>query len=939
MPDVDVWPQIKRELDHLWSLAQPERLAYLADLTQREPALAQQVQQWDQAQTPSILNLQVSGRREHIAQGTYIGEYRIQALIAHGGMGSVYRARHPVLQDVAVKVMRPELRFTSFLARFQQERDILASLRHPYIAHLLDAGTTATGLPFVAMELVEGMPIHAYLANKPDLHRLLQLFDHICQAVAFAHRHLIVHRDLKPANILVTKHGHPKLLDFGIAKLMNVSATQHAMTTLAHQQVFTPEYASPEQWQGQPVGTASDIYSLGTLLYRLLTGRCPFSVTNGNLAFLKEAVIHHTPPPVSQAMTCDKSTMGSMKSSRDLDCILQQTLRKNPNDRYATVEALREDLIRLQENRPVHARRASTAYIIQKLVRRHRGKFLAMAMATALLLSTAWVWFSQRREVLAEQTRVDRLNSVVADIFRLGDPVAQYREPLTMQQVLNKAEIALQDLQHIEPKRVLGYYRTLILAHLNLGNTKQAKTLIAEMTRLHQEKYGPDHPLTLNAWAEFAQVLYQRKEFNEARRLGRSILNRSGLHWDDLTRSPQRISQAHPAVLKAYFVLAGCHLHNNEFGTAWSAYKALLALESPLKIREPFWRIEALNGMGLVSYRQGNHARAEQLGQQAVALANTTLQTHPFQTLNVRNNLAITYRRMGNYQKAKALFDSNLALLQALKIENGQEAAFLHNNLGLLKRYLGQWAAADNHMEQALLMVVQQHGSQSLATARAQNNRALLHLDQAQWRQAERLLHQAITTRKAHLPPDHWMIAASYNNLALAAMGQAEWHVAEDMIHCAALVREKALAPGHPAILNHLRFQVMLDLSTNQLTHSGNTLAYILGCEETLWGLEPRHPAHSETLYLHGRYALKQGLYQTAYNAFADGLISVEARWPEHHYEVRRMVKGLRDACLALDNTSEAPYWQNRLANTAWLPSSALSYLTENHCPTTLATH
>jgi tetratricopeptide (TPR) repeat protein len=332
-----------------------------------------------------------------------IGPYRVIRELASGGMGSVFlaeRADGEFQQRVAIKIVRGGFGDAFLLERFREERRILATLDHPNIARLLDGGTTAAGLPYVVMEFIEGQAIDQYCAarNLPLRDRLL-VFQQVCAAVQYAHQHLVIHRDIKASNILVTETGVPKLLDFGIAKLVDVSAGAAAAYTAVR--IMTPESASPEQLSGQPVTVAADIYALGVLLYSLLTQASPYRGAISSHTDLVRAVCEETPEPPSTRTT-------SLAIPADVDMILLKALRKEPERRYASAAELSDDIRRFLEGLPVLASPDSLRYRAGKFVARHR---VAVAATAALVVAIvagvgATVW--QARVAERERGRAER---------------------------------------------------------------------------------------------------------------------------------------------------------------------------------------------------------------------------------------------------------------------------------------------------------------------------------------------------------------------------------------------------------------------------------------------------------------------------------------------------------------------------------------------------
>src|ERR1051326_5876230 len=344
-----------------------------------------------------------------------IGPYRIIRRIGHGGMGVVYLAERCDQQyedTVAIKLAHGGFQDEMLYWRFRNERQILADLNHPNIARLFDGGTTAAGVPYLVMEYVEGEPIDTWCNTRHlSIEERLRLFREICSAVSYAHQNLVVHRDLKPGNILVTATGTPKLLDFGIAKFLSAdSSTTTTPTTVSMLGFFTAEYASPEQIRGQPITTASDIYSLGVLLYQLLTGRSPYRVDSNSPHQIVEAV--YTQEPARPSVCADGVSGDSPAKVRrrlqgDLDNVILMALRKQPEQRYASVAQFSADIGRHLDGLPVLARRPALLYYGGKFIRRHKIVFLTAAVAIILLLAGMVATLSESRRARREQARAE----------------------------------------------------------------------------------------------------------------------------------------------------------------------------------------------------------------------------------------------------------------------------------------------------------------------------------------------------------------------------------------------------------------------------------------------------------------------------------------------------------------------------------------------------
>jgi eukaryotic-like serine/threonine-protein kinase len=347
-----------------------------------------------------------------IEVGRSAGPYRLVRPLGSGGMGIVYlaeRADGNFEQRVAIKVVRQHTGTPFLLERFREERRILATLEHPNIARLIDGGTTESGLPYVAMEYVEGEPIDVFCrTHRLTLRQRLELFRQVCAAVHYAHQHLVVHRDIKAGNILVTGDGVPKLLDFGIAKLTQTNlADDHAVTLY---RLVTPDSASPEQLQGKPIAVAADVYALGVLLFRLLTGQSPYGGEPASETELIRAVCERPPdvPSLAARRAAVDGGVAVAQIPADVDAIVLKALRKEPERRYGSVDQFSEDIRRHLEGRPVSAAPDTLVYRVGKFVRRHRVAVLAAAVAviavSAGVASTVW----QAQVARAERARAER---------------------------------------------------------------------------------------------------------------------------------------------------------------------------------------------------------------------------------------------------------------------------------------------------------------------------------------------------------------------------------------------------------------------------------------------------------------------------------------------------------------------------------------------------
>ncbi len=443
-PDPSRWLQIKATFDAVVDLPTAQRDPPLmaagldaADLNELRSLLAHH----DQASgtQPFMGGSAASQFAQNEAQtaaqlGQRLGAWEIVRPVGVGGMGEVFEARRAdgsYEGRAAVKLLKRGMDSTAVLRRFAQERQALARLSHPHIARLLDAGASEQGLPYFVLEFVEGQPIDVAVRGL-TLEARLNLFLQLADAVAHAHRNLLVHRDLKPGNVLVNTEGQVKLLDFGIAKALDPLDGNEGNTTLGGQRPYTPNYASPEQVRGEPVSTATDIYSLGVLLYQMLTGTRPTGRNATTPAEAARCVLEDQPTKPSR-LTADEAVDPQWLSTRkklegDLDNILLKALVKQASDRYVSVDALASDIKAYLDGRPVSARAASSAYVLTKFVQRNRATVTAAGAAVLALVlglcGTAWQAHRAGQALDSASARLTQTRSIARDlVMRYADTV------------------------------------------------------------------------------------------------------------------------------------------------------------------------------------------------------------------------------------------------------------------------------------------------------------------------------------------------------------------------------------------------------------------------------------------------------------------------------------------------------------------------------------
>ncbi|HKP63094.1 MAG TPA: serine/threonine-protein kinase, partial [Polyangiales bacterium] len=426
-------------LDEVLDVPVAERSTWQSELAQREPQWsglvaellsALEVQDQPHTGVQVAAGLARAAASDAATEGRRFGPYQVQRLLGQGGMGSVWlaaRADGLFQRQVALKLPHPSPAFGALRERFARERSILAALAHPLIAQLLDAGVTQDGQPYLALEYVAGRSLTEHCdEQRLGLRARIELMLQVLSAVQHAHQNLVVHRDLKPSNILVTPEGQVRLLDFGIAKLLTDGHAHETELTQLGGRALTPDYASPEQIAGRPITTASDVYSLGVVLYALLCGQRPYRVRRDSRGGLEDAILHTPPVRPSQQALGDQAAAARATTPRrlaralagDLDTIVGKALKKDPAERYATADALREDLLRYLAGEPVQARPDSLAYRGWKFVGRHRLAVFGTALIVLLLVAAAGVSLWQARRAREQATIARAVQGFLLEVFR-----------------------------------------------------------------------------------------------------------------------------------------------------------------------------------------------------------------------------------------------------------------------------------------------------------------------------------------------------------------------------------------------------------------------------------------------------------------------------------------------------------------------------------------
>ena len=762
--DAERWQRLSPLLDALIELEPDARKARLDALREEDAALAAEVE--------ALLALE-EDNEDFLAEplvtpppmakpDTLIGPYKLDRLLGEGGMGQVWLARRAdglYQRRVALKLLRPGLADPNLRQRFTRERQILARLGHPHIARLLDAGISTDNQPYLALEYVEGEAITDWCRGRDlGIEARIKLFLQVCEAVSHAHANLIVHRDLKPSNILVTPLDEVRLLDFGIAKLLDGSEAGRD-NTRTEVRAFTLHYAAPEQIRGEPVTTMTDVYSLGVVLYELLAETKPYRLKRQTDAEWEEAILVADPLKPSATLLreadSDPSRMPALKRrakeiAGDLDNIVLKALSKRAEHRYASVEAMALDLHRYLEGKPVLARPQSVAYRTHKFVHRHRW-VLATAALVVVVMASAMVLVSwQARQALREASRAQALQKFVTVLFEQAGGGAP--GPLDVRKLLQAGEQrANRELlrQPLDRAELLGVIARL---RIGLGDYREAEALLKTQGAILSNLGDVPDSLHLSSASDYGNTLrlLDRPEECTARMSA----------MEDRARKLQRALPMQAA--EFYSVLGRCHRQLR------NAKAARLLFQRSLEVRRNSLD-DAIGAIGIVENRI---------------------------------DLGDLEKDAGNIPGALQAYRDALAQMQAGADARHPLGVELQKRLCELERSAGQLVVAERHCHDALTLALDVRGPAHPATVDSRRQLAAIHVDQGRYAEADKAFRDSHGLLVARLGRQHQDVARNDNSLGIIAWERGDTATALAHIDRAlAVLRKQPEAPLYQNVL------------------------------------------------------------------------------------------------------------------------------------------
>jgi serine/threonine-protein kinase len=833
-----------------------------------------------------------------LGPGDRVGAYRLVEEIGRGGMGVVYlaeRADGRFQKRVAIKII-PALPCpmpAHFGGRFQSEREILAQLEHPAIARLLDGGETERGEPYLVMEYVEGERIDAYCDRRRfSVEQRIALFLDAGEAVAYAHQNLVVHRDIKPSNVLVSAAGEVKLLDFGIAKVLSVGSEAASSHTVTRERTMTPAYASPEQVRGDPIRTVSDVYSLGVLLYELLTGCRPYR-TGGLPHEIATAILDQEPArpsvavgrvPASQPRASDQDRLGRLLHG-DLDAIVLKALRKAPDRRYQSVEALLDDLRRHLAGAPVSARAGDGWYRVSRFARRH---WVALAAAAMLLLvGGALATFHARRiqgerdVARREAATAQAVTGFVASLFEASNAweASQTRtDALTARALLEQGTQRIRTELAGQPEVRAELLSTLGSIHSSLGQGPRAEALLGEALALRRRLQGPDSKAVAGDLDRLALVYYRKGDYARAESLNREAY--------DIRR--RRFGPRSEEAAGSLGKIAMDLRKKGDTVESERLFRASLGILRDLHGDEHRDVAAALKGLAMIRRERGDLVEAERFARQGLAISERLLGDRDPLTTEHRSDLATILRTKGDLDGAETLFRRALEDSRQWFGDEHPNVAIRWNGLALTLHEKGDLAGAEPAYRESLRLNQKFWGVEHPAIATGLNNLAAVLQDKGDLPGAETLFHQALEMRRKVLRPEHPDIAVSTANIAQVALDRNELPRAAELFQ-QALAALRAHAPDHlklPAVhigLGRTLVRLGRPEEAEPLLRQGCQIL-----EKTLRGGADTHPAMAVC-----RAAWGQSLLALGRRREAERLIAQADRVPQSRPGDRRFVEAV----------------------------------------------
>lgn len=802
------WERIQNLFHEAAALPVAQRLAWLEGRCEDDPSLVDDVVALlvEDANGGSVLDRGIAVAATRVlaselpsALRASFGAYTITELLGEGGMGVVYLARRNDLGTLAaIKILRDAWLSPSRRERFASEQRTLAQLNHPSIARLYDAGSLADGTPWFVMEYVRGQVLTAYAdAHAGTIDQRLRLVRDVCEAVLHAHRHAVIHRDLKPSNVLVTDDGVVKLLDFGIAKQLE-SLDVPGDHTRTGMRLMTPGYAAPEQLRGGRLGIHTDVYSLGVILYELLTGRLPVEVADRTPGEIAQLIEHEAPekPSIALSPAGDASAEArsrarsvSRSARADLDVLCLTAMHKEPSRRYLTVEALIRDIDHYLHEEPLEARPDSTSYRAEKFVRRN-VRTVSVASAAFLAIVTLVVFYTvrvtaARNAALAEAARTQRIQAFMTNLFEGGDESVGPADSLRVVTLIDRGVQEARSLDG-EPGIQADLLETLGGLYEKLGNLPRADSLLTASLVRRRALYGPEHPEVGESLVALGLLRADQAKLPEAEQLIR----------DGLAMARRSLPPGHPAIARASAALGRVLQNRGDYAQAIPVLEEVVRAREAADTASPDLAY-ALDELANTHFYAGHFVVADSLNHRALEIyRNLYGAGHPLVADNLIN-LGAIQDEFGNYDETERLYRQALDINRRWYGDDHFETA---SNLTLLGRVLvkeKRLDEAEDVLRQALMIQERVYGRVHPQVASTLNELGNVALARKRLDDAESAFHRMLDIYQTVYGDKHYVIAVAMSNIATVRMRRNDFAGAERIMHEVVARFTESLSPEH----------------------------------------------------------------------------------------------------------------------------------------------
>ena len=835
--------------------------------------------------------------------GKVFGNYRAIKQIGTGGMGSVYlaeRADGHFEQKVALKIVKPGMNSNEIITRFEGERQILARLQHPNIARLLDGGISEMGLPYFTMEYVEGKPITEYCdENNLTIEQRLELFKKVCEAVLYAHQNLVIHRDIKPSNILVEEDGTVKLLDFGIAKVFEEDEDLKFVARTGTR-VMTPEYASPEQVRGEPVSTATDIYSLGLILYQLLTGCPPYEVTSTS-ALEMERIICLTEPQKPSTMITKISSSGAAteqktspdfisrkrkitipklkkRISGDLDNICLMAIRKEPERRYSSIAQFITDIDNHLTGLPITARKSTAGYRTRKFIQRHKVGVVITAIAViviALVTTFYTIQLAEERDkAQLEAEKAKKVSEFLAGIFQVSDPEQSKGETITARELLDNGVKRIENELSDQPEVLANMLGVTGNVYKSLGLYDNALLLLQKSFFINDSLLGDDSPETVKSLNDLASLNFAMGEYESAiEKFSEALTKRKTIYGEESLEAAESMND-----------LAMVLREQGDYDQSEKLLNESLSIRKKLLSSESSEVAQSINNLGLLKEDMGDLDEAKKLLEESLQIKEKIYgKVHPSYSETI-GNLAFLLQQLGEYEEASKLFKETLQIDKQLYGDVHPSISTDLYNIASNTALMGDLNRAEKLYTDVLELDKKLLGEEHPYIALDLNNLAGILSDKGDYSKAETLYKESLTLNRKIYGSEHPEVATSMSNLGVMYNRWGMYSKAEPLLKDALAMRIKLLGENHPNVVTSLNIYAALLASEGRYKEAVEQYRKSLALRIKMLGED--HPHTANAFLGLGNALIETSNFEEAEEKINRGLEAYRKKLPADHWNI-----------------------------------------------------